>query len=87
MEEGGDRGEDASTANWSQPVSPVAERGLDPRTSKMSRSQSVSAAGGWFTGGGHSILATNYGLGALKSPIQIKSYPLTVLQAWTTYWR
>ena len=50
-------------------------------------SQGVGAAGGWLAGGGHSILTPNYGLGAPNSPVRTKSYPLTVFQAWTTYWR
>jgi len=49
-------------------------------------SQGVGAAGGWLAGG-HSILAPNYGLGAPNSPVRTKSYPLILLQAWTTYWR
>ena len=30
--------------------------------------QSVGAAGGWLTGGGHSALSPNYGLGTPNSP-------------------
>ena len=32
-------------------------------------SQSVGAAGGWLTGGGHSALAPNYGLGTQIPPL------------------
>ena len=35
-------------------------------------SQSVGAAGGWLTGGGHSALAPNYGLGTQSSPLGTK---------------
>ena len=37
-------------------------------------SRSVGAAGGWFAGGGHSIIAPNYGLGTPNSPVWAKSY-------------
>ena len=42
-------------------------------------SQGVGAAGGWLAGGGHSILAPNYGLGAPNSPVQTGSYLPVVL--------
>ena len=48
---------------------------------------SVGAAGGWLSGGGHSALAPNYGLGTPSSPVWAKLYSLIVLQAWTTCWR
>jgi len=50
-------------------------------------SRSVGAVGGWLTGGGHSILSPNYGLGTSNSPVRIKLSSLIVLQAWTTYWK
>ena len=50
-------------------------------------SRSVGAAGGWFAGGGHSIISPKYGLGTSNSPARIKLYSLIVFQAWTTYWR
>ena len=37
-------------------------------------SRSVGAAGGWFAGGGHSIIAPNYGLGMPESPVWTKPY-------------
>ena len=37
-------------------------------------SRSVGAAGGWFAGGGHSIISPNYGLGTPESPVWTKPY-------------
>jgi len=39
-------------------------------------SRSVGAAGGWLAGGGHSVIAPNYGLGTPNSPVWTKSYSL-----------
>jgi len=50
-------------------------------------SRSVGAAGGWLTGGGHSAIAPNYGLGMPNSPGETESYSPVALQAWTTCWR
>jgi len=50
-------------------------------------SRSVGAAGGWLAGGGHSVIAPNYGLGTPNSPVGTKSYSPIALQAWTTCWR
>jgi len=49
--------------------------------------QSVGAAGGWLAGGGHSAIASNYGLGTPNSPGETESHSPVVLQAWTTYWK
>ena len=49
---------------------------------------SVGAAGGWVSGGGHSSMAPNYGLG---TPIHTNTRPgrahIIIFQAWTTFWR
>jgi FAD/FMN-containing dehydrogenase len=37
-------------------------------------SQSVGAAGGWLSGGGHSAIAPNYGLGTPSSLVRTKPY-------------
>jgi FAD/FMN-containing dehydrogenase len=37
-------------------------------------SQSVGAAGGWLSGGGHSAVALNYGLGTPSSLVGTKPY-------------
>ena len=35
---------------------------------------SIGAAGGWLSGGGHSAMAPNYGLGMLNSPDPIEPH-------------
>jgi len=37
---------------------------------------SVGAAGGWFQGGGHSVLSPNYGLGNAKPPLVLQRQTL-----------
>jgi len=51
---------------------------------------SVGAAGGWVSGGGHSAMAPNYGLGmpnSPRSPDRLGRTHMMTLQAWTTSWR
>jgi FAD/FMN-containing dehydrogenase len=41
-------------------------------------SGSVGASGGWLAGGGHSVIAPNYGLGTPNSLLGTKLYSLSV---------